>query len=484
MTEKMLDSNLQSWEEGERAAEVMVPIIGGLYRDKSVETSIFGRLVVKRTVNEILKAHDFVESVEESKLAPVETLAILEVLNSLPIGPSHIDVGKLAVNFRKNGNGQPLGDFLKEQLADALSSDAIEKSQQKGVVLYGFGRIGRLLARLLCDGTGSGMGIRLRAIVVRKGKGDDLVKRANLLRQDSVHGPFKGVVKVDRENNALIINGQRIDVIYSSSPDTVDYPSYGIENAVIVDNTGIWRDRDGLSLHLQSKGVSQVLLTAPAKGDLKNIVHGINNDMITADDTILSAASCTTNAITPILKAMNDKFGVVNGHVETIHSYTNDQNLIDNYHPGDRRGRSAALNMVLTETGAAKAVAKALPEMAGKLTGSSVRVPTPNVSIAILTLNLETATNAEEINEYMRYMALHSKLQKQIDYSNSPDAVSSDFVGTRAAGIFDSLATIANDNRCVLYVWYDNEFGYACQVVRILRQITNATLPVFPTENT
>lgn len=338
MTEKMLDSNLQSWEEGERAAEVMVPIIGGLYRDKSVETSIFGRLVVKRTVNEILKAHDFVESVEESKLAPVETLAILEVLNSLPIGPSHIDVGKLAVNFRKNGNGQPLGDFLKEQLADALSSDAIEKSQQKGVVLYGFGRIGRLLARLLCDGTGSGMGIRLRAIVVRKGKGDDLVKRANLLRQDSVHGPFKGVVKVDRENNALIINGQRIDVIYSSSPDTVDYPSYGIENAVIVDNTGIWRDRDGLSLHLQSKGVSQVLLTAPAKGDLKNIVHGINNDMITADDTILSAASCTTNAITPILKAMNDKFGVVNGHVETIHSYTNDQNLIDNYHPGDRRG--------------------------------------------------------------------------------------------------------------------------------------------------
>lgn len=483
MTENMLDSNLQGWQDGERAAEAMVPIIGGLYRDKSVETSIFGRLVVKRTVNEILKAHDFVESVEESRLVPADTLAVLEVLNTLPLGPSHIDIGKLAVSFRANGNGESLSDFLNAQLTGALSLDALAKGQQKGVVLYGFGRIGRLLARLLCDGTGSGMGICLRAIVVRKAKGNDLEKRANLLRQDSVHGSFKGVVKVDVENCALIINGQRINIIYSDSPDTVDYSSYGIENAVVVDNTGIWRDQDGLSLHLKSSGVSQVLLTAPAKGDLKNIVHGINNDMISADDKILSAASCTTNAITPILKAMNDKFGIINGHVETIHSYTNDQNLIDNYHKGDRRGRSAALNMVLTETGAAKAVAKALPEMAGKLSGSSVRVPTPNVSIAILTLNLENETNPQEINDYMRHMALHSPLQKQIDYSNSPEAVSSDFVGSRSAGIFDSLATLATDKRCVLYVWYDNEFGYACQVVRILRQITNATLPVFPAED-
>ena len=484
MTEKMLDSNLRSWEDGERAAEAMVPIIGSLYRDKSVETSVFGRLVVKRTVNEILKAHDFAESIDQSQLSPVDTLAALEVLNSLPLAPSHIDVGKLMVSFLTSGNGQSLSDFLTQQLAGALTSEAAEKGQQKGVVLYGFGRIGRLLARLLCDGTGSGMGIRLRAIVVRQGQGDDLEKRANLLRQDSVHGSFKGVVKVDRENNALIINGQCVHVIYSNSPDKVDYSSYGIENAVIVDNTGIWRDQEGLSLHLKSKGAAQVLLTAPAKGDLKNIVHGINNYMISEDDTILSAASCTTNAITPILKAMGDKFGIIDGHVETIHSYTNDQNLIDNYHKGDRRGRAAALNMVLTETGAAKAVAKALPEMAGKLTGNSVRVPTPNVSIAILSLNLGTATNKEEINEHMRHMALHSNLQKQIDYSNSPEAVSSDFVGSRSAGIFDSLATISNDKRCILYVWYDNEFGYACQVVRILRQITNATLPVYPGENT
>ena len=483
MTEQKLDSNLENWEIGERAAEAMVPIIGGLYRDKSVETSIFGRLIVKRTVNEILKAHDFAANVEKRDVAPADTLAALEVLNTLPLGPSHIDVGKLMVNYRDNAGDQSLEAFLQEQLADAMAAGAVEKGEQKGVVLYGFGRIGRLLARLLTDGTGSGMGIRLRAIVVRKGKGNDLLKRASLLRQDSIHGSFKGVVKVDEENCALIINGQSVKVIYSNSPDEVDYKSHGIENAVIVDNTGIWRDEEGLSLHLKSNGASQVLLTAPAKGDLKNIVHGINNDMISDDDKILSAASCTTNAITPVLKAMNDKFGIENGHVETVHSYTNDQNLIDNYHKGDRRGRSAPLNMVLTETGAAKAVAKALPEMAGKLSGSSVRVPTPNVSIAILSLNLKNSTTKEEINEYMRHMALHSHLQKQIDYSNSPEAVSSDFVGSRSAGIFDALATISNDKHCVLYVWYDNEFGYACQVVRILRQITHATLPVFPDED-
>jgi len=332
----------------------------------------------------------------------------------------------------------------------------------------------------LCDRTGGGKGIRLRAVVVRKGKGNDLAKRASLLEKDSVHGAFKGVIEIDKENSVMIVNGQQIQVIYADSPDTVDYSAYGIENAVLVDNTGKWRDEEGLGLHLQAKGISQVLLTAPAKGDVKNIVHGINNAMIDDDDRILSAASCTTNAITPVLKAMHEKFGILNGHVETVHAYTNDQNLIDNYHKGDRRGRSAALNMVLTETGAAKAVAKALPEMAGRLTGSSVRVPTPNVSLAILHLNLEQPADRDAINDYMRYIALHSDLQKQVDYSNSPEAVSSDFVGTRAAGVFDALATIANGNHCVLYVWYDNEFGYACQVVRILRQITNATLPVYP----
>jgi len=227
-----------------------------------------------------------------------------------------------------------------------------------------------------------------------------------------------------------------------------------------------------------------VLLTAPGKGDLKNIVHGVNHEEITDADAIISAASCTTNAITPVLAAIDEKYGVQNGHVETVHSYTNDQNLIDNFHSGDRRGRAAALNMVLTETGAAKAVAKALPQLKGKLTGNAIRVPTPNVSMAILKLNLNSPVEKDELNDYLRHIAVHSRLQKQIDYSNSPEAVSSDFVGSRAAGIVDGLATIATgNNSCVVYVWYDNEYGYSCQVIRCLRQMTKATLPAYPIAN-
>ena len=194
----------------------------------------------------------------------------------------------------------------------------------------------------------------------------------------------------------------------------------------------------------------------------------------------MSAASCTTNAITPVLKAINDKFGVIHGHVETVHSFTNDQNLIDNFHKGDRRGRSAALNMVITETGAATAVAKALPELQGKLSGSSIRVPTPDVSLAILNLSLENGTTKDEVNGFLRDMSLHSDLRKQIDYIDSPEVVSTDFVGSRHAGIVDGLATISNGKNLVLYVWYDNEFGYSCQVVRVMEEMAGVNRPSFP----
>ena len=350
------------------------------------------------------------------------------------------------------------------------------------VVLYGFGRIGRLLARILVEKTGGGDGLRLRAIVVRKGASNDLVKRASLLRRDSVHGPFDGTITIDEENNTLTANGNLIQVIYAKDPKEVDYTQYGIKNALLVDNTGVWRDADGLGQHLSCPGIDRVVLTAPGKGALKNIVHGINHDQITADDKIISAASCTTNAIVPVLKAVNDKYGIVNGHVETVHSYTNDQNLIDNFHKGDRRGRSAPLNMVITETGAATAAAKALPVLKGKLTGNAIRVPTPNVSMAILNLNLEKETSREEINEYLRQMAMHSDLQKQIDFVQSQEVVSTDFVGSRHAGVVDAEATIVNENRVVLYVWYDNEFGYSCQVHRCLEKMAGVHYKVYPRE--
>lgn len=475
------DDFFKDWKEREALAEAMIPVIGKLNRERNVGIYMYGRTLVNRSVIDLMKAHRRVRQIEANELSEFETYPILEELSRLNLGPAHIDIGKMAVKFMKEGNGSELSSFVAAEVAGAIGSTNKPLPQSQDVVLYGFGRIGRLVARLLVEKAGSGDVLRLKAIVVRKGSAeDDLVKRASLLRRDSVHGSFKGTIRVDEENNTLVLNGNEVKVIYANSPAEIDYTDYGINNAIIVDNTGVWRDEDGLGQHLACNGASKVILTAPGKGDIKNIVYGINNGDITPDDTILSAASCTTNAITPVLKAMMDKYGVNHGHVETVHAYTNDQNLIDNYHKGERRGRSAPLNMVITETGAAKAVAKALPELKGKLTGNAIRVPTPNVSMAILNLQLGQETTAEELNDYMRETALYSPLQQQIDFTNSPEVVSSDFVGSRHACVFDSRATIVEGNSAVLYCWYDNEFGYSCQVVRCLEDMCGVHYDIYP----
>lgn len=474
------DQCLGDWIDREALAEAMIPLIGQLYRNNNVVTSIYGRGLINRSVIGILKAHRFARQIDDAELSVHDTFPLLQALSVLEVGAASVDLGRLAVKYKTEGNGRSAEQFVREELAEVVGKQGNEQREGTDVVLYGFGRIGRLLARILIEKTGGGDGLRLRAIVVRKGAANDLVKRASLLRRDSVHGPFNGTITIDEENNTILANGNLIQVIYSNDPTTVDYTAYGINNAIVVDNTGKWRDAEGLGQHLKCPGAARVVLTAPGKGEIKNIVHGINSSLISSEDKILSAASCTTNAIVPVLKAVYDKFGIAHGHVETVHSYTNDQNLIDNFHKGDRRGRSAPLNMVITETGAATAAAKALPVLKGKLTGNAIRVPTPNVSMAILNLTLEKATSREEINEYLRHMALHSELHKQIDFTNSPEVVSTDFVGSRHAGIVDGEATICNDNRVVLYVWYDNEFGYSCQVVRVLEEMAGVTPPAFP----
>ena len=411
MSQQSLDTVFQEWHDNQALAEQMIPLIGILYRHNNVVTTLYGRSLFNRSVIRILKDHRFVRKVEGTELSVQDTLPLVQAMAELNLGPAHVDVGKLGVAFKKRGGGDAKA-FLREELAEIVDRHEPDGSngRSKDVVLYGFGRIGRLLARVLVEKAGGGNLLRLRAIVVR-GRGDiakDLEKRASLLRRDSVHGPFDGTISVDYEARTITANGNVIQVIYADQPTDIDYTAYGIDNAVVVDNTGIWRDEAGLGQHLACKGVSKALLTAPGKGDIKNIVFGINHDDITENDDILSAASCTTNAIVPVLKVLNDKFGIECGHVETVHAYTNDQNLIDNYHKGDRRGRSAPLNMVLTETGAAKAVAKALPELAGKLTGNAIRVPTPNVSMAILNLTLGSETDAEALNDYLRRMSLDS----------------------------------------------------------------------------
>ncbi len=479
MVDKKTEECFQEWKEREAIAEAMTPLIGKLYRDREVICTVFDRPLVNQSVNDILRVHRFARQIIDREIWVRDTYPMLRAMIGLDLAPGKVDLARLVLRYQEQGGGD-VESFVAEQLKDLNTGRGQQLSEPRDVVLYGFGRIGRLLARILVQQAGGGNKLRLRAAVVRKGGDDDLAKRASLLRRDSVHGHFDGTIRIDEAENAIIANGNMIRIIYADSPEEVDYAQYGINNAIVIDNTGKWRDREGLGKHLKPAGTSHVLLTAPGKGDIPNIVYGVNHETLDSEEAILSAASCTTNAIVPTLKAISDKFGIVNGHVETCHSYTNDQNLIDNYHKKERRGRSAAVNMVITETGAAKAVAKALPELAGKLTGNAIRVPTPNVSLAILNLTLEKATSVEELNNYLREMSLNSPLQDQIDYTNSPEAVSTDMVGSRYAGVVDSLATIVEGNRCVLYVWYDNEYGYSFQVVRIIEQISGMKLEHWP----
>lgn len=416
--------------------------------NKGVDVLFFGNRIALSLVD-IIAHHD------KNALNIADTLAFATALNDQNLSHTTVDLGQAL----KSG----------KQADSFTSGDEVPATD---VVLYGFGRIGRILARLLMSRPASDKGLQLKAIVVRPaGEADallkDLEKRASLLERDSVHGWFDGSVVVDKANSGIIANGRFIKVIYAADPSEIDYTSYGIDNALIIDNTGKWKDEAGLGKHLQSKGAKKVLLTAPASGDIKNIVYNVNDDTI-GNDTIVSAASCTTNAITPTLKLLNDKYGIENGHMETIHAFTNDQNLVDNHHKAERRGRAATLNMVMTSTGAAKAVSKAIPELKGKLSGSSVRVPTPNVSLAILNLNFKNPVNSsDELNAFIKEASQSEQWQAQIAYSDSDEAVSTDFVGCEKVAIWDAKSTLAQDNRAVMYLWYDNEMGYSTQVLRV-----------------
>jgi glyceraldehyde 3-phosphate dehydrogenase len=480
MDKQERDGKLTDWIEREALAENMLHLVGQLYRNQGVITLIYGKPIINLSVIEVIKAHRYVRLIEKEEIYVRESLPLLEAVSKLELPSVRIDIGMMTTAFRRVKDRLTREEFVEDQLKAVIGKKNPDADGPQDVVLYGFGRIGRLLARLLIENTGGGNKLRLRAVVLRRKTNDTIERRASLLRLDSVHGQFNGSIIVDEKNEAIIANGNFINFIYADSPAAIDYGKFGIKNAIVIDNTGVWRDEAGLSQHLKAKGVAKVLLTAPGKDKIKNIVFGINNDTVLPEDTILSAASCTTNAIVPVLKAVNDMFGIENGHIETIHAYTNDQNLLDNFHKGDRRGRSGPLNMVLTNTGAAKAVVKAVPELKGKLTAHAIRVPTPDVSVAILSLNFKRSTTAGELNEYLRQKAIHSEIQDQIDFTNSSEIVSTDVVGSRFACVVDSQVTIVEDKRCVLYLWYDNEFGYSCQVIRLVEQMAGINIDVYP----
>jgi len=453
-----------------RATVEFINIVNDLWYDKSIELVFFRNPLIDKRASEVLNLINYAKEFVNKPITIQDALSIAKAIQQVDLPASKLDIGKLAYECHLNPKGcVDKIAFIKKQLKNITETKNVTP---KDVVLYGFGRIGRLLARELMTKMGKGSQLRLRAIVTRdKITPTVLEKRASVLSIDSVHGNFLGTVQVDNEHNALIINGTTVFMISANNPEEIDYTKYGIKDALIIDNTGAFRDDVDLKRHLSSKGASKVLITAPAKG-VPNIVYGVNHKQYNPDEIdIFSAASCTTNAITPVLKVLENNFGIKKGHLETIHAYTNDQNLVDNMHSKYRRGRAAALNMVITETGAGSAVSKALPALEGKLTSNAIRVPVPNGSLAILSLQLRRPVTTDIVNAILKQNALEGDLVEQIKYSMDNELVSTDIIGSTAPSIFDSKATITDGESVVLYVWYDNEYGYSHQVMRLARHI-------------
>jgi glyceraldehyde 3-phosphate dehydrogenase len=467
------ESSLNKWIDDEKTALEFVNLLGKLFLDRNIELILFRSQLIDRSASVVLFKHSYAKNVVGDVLDVRDSLLLTQAIERADISDARLDIGKLNSEWREQkDNFKDADDFISQKLRDGIGRKPAYQ-EPRDVVLFGFGRIGRLLLReLIIQGNGSQL--RVRAVVTRKVTDEDIAKRASLIRHDSIHGPFRGNVIEDFANKSINVNGNVVRMMEGSNPEDLDYEAEGIKNALLIDNTGIFRDREGLGRHLRAKGVSQVIFTAPAKGDVPNIVYGINHeDLDIVNEKIFSAASCTTNAIVPTLYVIENKLGIDKGHIETIHAYTNDQNLTDNYHKKPRRGRSAPMNMVITSTGAGSAAAKAIPSLAGKLTANAVRVPIPNVSLALLSLSLKKSTTKEEVDSIMKDAALHGKLVEQIRYSTSNEVVSTDFIGDPVAGIYDAPATqVSTDGKnLVIYLWYDNEFGYTIQVIRLAKHV-------------
>lgn len=477
----LYENSLKNWASQEMIANEFISVLSKLFYNKSIELVLYRDQLVDRSASRILYMHSYAENLVGKQLDIQTSMLLAKSILHCNVSPSKLDIGKLNMEWVTEGmNYTDMEDFIEIKLKKYIG---IKPSYNKpvDVVLFGFGRIGRLLARELII-QGNGKQLRVKAIVTRGDDPDQITKRASLFRHDSVHGKFRGIAIEDTDEKTIYINGHNVLMLAANYPEDLDYTEYGIDNAVLIDNTGIYRDREGLGRHLKAKGISKVLLTAPAKGDIPNIVFGVNHSLVDFEkETIFSAASCTTNAAAPILSIIDKKLGIEKGHLETIHSYTNDQNLLDNMHSKSRRGRSASVNLVITETGAAKAVTKIIPSLEGKLTGNAIRVPTPNVSLVIMMIELKNETSIEEVNKIIKNATLSGELVSQINYSTSADAVSSDFMSEPYTSVYDSLATkISGDNKnIVLYVWYDNEFGYSLQVIRVAKNIAGVKRPTY-----
>ncbi len=324
------------------------------------------------------------------------------------------------------------------------------------IAINGFGRIGRLTFRNLMESS------KVDIVAINDLTATDML--AHLLKYDSAHGRFNGTVSYTE--NSLIVNGKEITVYAQRDPETLPWSELGVE--VVVESTGFFRDHAGMSKHIKA-GAKKVALSAPASGDIKTIVLGVNDDELTDADTMVSNASCTTNCLSPMAKVLDEKFGIVSGFMCTIHAYTSDQNLQDAPHSDKRRARAAAVNMIPTTTGAAKAVALVLPQLKGKLDGYAMRVPTITGSATDLTVQLSRDVTAEEINAAMKEAA-EGPLKGILMYTEDP-IVSSDIVGDKHSCIFDAGVTSAKGNLVKVLGWYDNEAGYSARLADLVERI-------------
>jgi len=324
------------------------------------------------------------------------------------------------------------------------------------VAINGFGRIGRLSFRQLLTKDG----FEICAI-------NDLTSvetLAHLLKYDSIHGRFPGEVRV--EGGHLVVNGKTIHVTAERDPAALPWGDLGCD--VVVESTGVFRDPEGAGKHLTA-GARKVVISAPAKGGVKTVVLGVNDGVLTAEDTILSNASCTTNCLAPMAKVLNDSFGLEQGYITTIHAYTSDQRIQDAPHSDLRRARAAAMSMIPTTTGAAVAVGLVLPELKGKLDGVAVRVPTPTGSVTDLVATLSREVTAEEVNAAMK-AAADGPMKGILEYTEDP-IVSADIVGNPHSNIFDAGMTSAQGNMVKVFGWYDNEMGYSARVADLVKRI-------------
>jgi glyceraldehyde 3-phosphate dehydrogenase len=325
----------------------------------------------------------------------------------------------------------------------------------KRIAINGFGRIGRMCFRSIIEKEGLD--------VVAINDLTDVKTLAHLLKYDSIHGRVKADVAAD--GNFLVVNGKRIEVIAQKDPAQLPWGSMNVD--VVIESTGIFTDKEGAQKHITA-GAKKVVISAPASGGIKTIVLGVNDGDITADDVVLSNASCTTNCLAPMAKVLNDTFGIEKGYITTVHAYTADQRLQDAPHKDLRRARAAALSMVPTSTGAAKAVGEVLPELKGLLDGVAVRVPTPDGSLTDLVVILKRNVTKEEVNAAIK-KAAENEMKGIIEYCTDP-IVSIDIVGNKHSCIFDADLTSANGNLVKVMGWYDNEAGYSERVVELVAQ--------------